>query len=155
MVERYRSSDSKFTIHFQQPDGTFKAVEQSATLDEETLTRPKNTGGGGGVVSFGVGMMVKAPKRQTVAADSEVEKVNSATYNTGGYTALDMTDDGILDIMGGNTYTLYSYDDNKYFANYIKRTLFPCDLNGDSELDYIFYDGSNIILQAPHIGHGI
>ena len=152
LVERYRSSDSKYTIHFQQPDGTFKAVEQSATLDEETLTRPKNTGGGGGVVSFGVGMMVKAPKRQTAAADSEVKKVNSATYNTGGYAALDMTDDGILDIMGGSTYTLYSYDDNKYFASYIKRTLFPCDLNGDSELDYIFYDGSNIILQLRTSG---
>ena len=152
LVEAYSSSDSKFTIHFQQPDGTFKAVEQSATLDEETLTKMKNSGGGGGVVSFGVGMMVKAPKRQTVAADSEVKKVNSATYNTGGYTALDMTDDGILDIMGGSTYTLYSYDDNKYFASYIKRTLFPCDLNGDSELDYIFYDGSNIILQLRTSG---
>ena len=152
LVEAYSSSDSKFTIHFQQPDGTFKAVEQSATLDEETLTKMKNSGGGGGVVSFGVGMMVKAPKRQTVAADSEVEKVNSATYNTGGYAALDMTDDGILDIMGGSTYTLYSYDDNKYFASYIKRTLFPCDLNGDSELDYIFYDGSNIILQLRTSG---
>lgn len=146
-------STSKFIIDYQQLDGTFLSVEQSATLDAEAAANAANRQGGGGVVSFADGMMVKAPKRRASSSNRAVEFVGSgSSYETGACMGIDMNEDGVLDLLNCNSRVFYSYADNKYFISDKKRTLFPCDLNGDSELDYICYDGTNIILQVRTSG---
>ncbi len=134
LVGPCNTSDASFTIYYQQADGTFKAVEQSLTKDEAAVLAEKSKSGSGGVLSFAVGMMVGG----------------GSSYASNNYdVALDMNDDGILDFMSSSDGgIIYSYADNKYFANPKKGVLYPCDLNNDSELDYICYDGSNIILMT-------
>ena len=134
LVGPCNTSDASFTIYYQQADGTFKAVEQSLTKDEAAVLAEKSKSGSGGVLSFAVGMMVGG----------------GSSYASNNYdVALDMNDDGILDFMSSSDGgIIYSYTDNKYFANPKKGVLHPCDLNNDSELDYICYDGSNIILMT-------
>ncbi|MCR5069660.1 MAG: leucine-rich repeat domain-containing protein [Prevotella sp.] len=134
LVGPCNTSDASFTIYYQQADGTFKAVEQSLTKDEAAVLAEKSKSGSGGVLSFAVGMMVGG----------------GSSYASNNYdVALDMNDDGILDFMSSSDGgIIYSYADNKYFANPKKGVLHPCDLNNDSELDYICYDGSNIILMT-------
>lgn len=154
--------DSKsFTIYYQQADGTFLPVEQSVTEDAAEAEAAAKRKGSSGVVSFTVGMMVKA--RETVPNPDEDEANTrsavgenvpvGATSVSSSYRSLDMNDDGINDIFtasGGSVW--YSYDDNKWFFNSKKGGLYPCDLNGDSELDYICYDGSAITLQTRTSG---
>lgn len=126
-------ANDDFPIYYQHIDGTFKFVDQSTTLDAAAVEAEINKKNSGGVVSFSVGMMVGPGS------------ASSYDYLTG----LDMNDDGILDLMDTNVGgILYSYADNKYWKNPKKGVLYPCDLNGDSELDYICYDGSNIILMV-------
>ena len=134
LVGPCNTSDASFTIYYQQADGTFKPVEQSLTKDEAAVLAEKSKSGSGGVLSFAVGMMVGG----------------GSSYASNNYdVALDMNDDGILDFMSSSDGgIIYSYADNKYFANPKKGVLYPCDLNNDSELDYICYDGSNIILMT-------
>ena len=145
LVEIY--TDSKFTIHYQQSDGTFKALEQSATYDAETAAHHASSGNSG-VVSFADGMMVKAPKKKSSIIKKSVDFAgSSSSYETSSCVAIDMNDDGILDLMNYGEGVLYSYDDNKFWVSDQKRSLFPCDLNGDGELDYICYDGNTITLQ--------
>ena len=123
-----------FHIYYQKPDGIFSMTEQSVTKDAEAIEAESNKKGTGGIVSFAVGMMVGG------------STPSSYDYLTMG---LDMNDDGTLDFIDTNVGgVLYSYADNKYFANPKKGVLYPCDLNNDSELDYICYDGSNIILMT-------
>lgn len=145
LVEIY--TDSKFTIHYQQSDGTFKALEQSATYDAETAAHHASSGNSG-VVSFADGMMVKAPKKKSSIIKKSVDFAgSSSSYETSSCVAIDMNDDGILDLMNYGEGVLYSYNDNKFWVSDQKRSLFPCDLNGDGELDYICYDGNTITLQ--------
>ena len=151
LVTRYQSDD-KFTIHYQQSDGSFKAIEQSAVMDEEATKAAAANKGGGGIVSFADGMMVKAPKRKPSSSNRAVEFAGGSSVEIGACTAIDMNDDGILDIMNNGAPVLYSYDDNRYFRGTRNRSLHPCDLNGDGELDYVCYDGSNIILQVRESG---
>ena len=123
-----------FHIYYQKPDGIFSMTEQSVTKDAEAIKAESNKKGTGGIVSFAVGMMVGGGTP------------SSYDHLTMG---LDMNDDGTLDFIDTNVGgVLYSYADNKYFANPKKGVLYPCDLNNDSELDYICYDGSNIILMT-------
>ncbi len=123
-----------FHIYYQKPDGIFSMTEQSVTKDAEAIEAESNKKGTGGIVSFAVGMMVGGGTP------------SSYDHLTMG---LDMNDDGTLDFIDTNVGgVLYSYADNKYFANPKKGVLYPCDLNNDSELDYICYDGSNIILMT-------
>lgn len=135
IVEKYRyKDDDSFTIRYQQPDGSFVPTEQTATLDSTALKTPQgNYAGPGGVISFAVGMMIGGN--------------GPAYFNV--VEGIDMNNDGVLDMMdtkkGG---VLYSYAPNKFFANPKKGVLYPCDLNGDSELDYIIYDGETISLQT-------
>ena len=150
LVTRYQSDD-KFTIHYQQSDGSFKAIEQSAVMDEEATKAAANKGGGG-IVSFADGMMVKAPKRKPSSSNRAVEFAGGSSVEIGSCTAIDMNDDGILDIMNNGAPVLYSYDDNRYFRGTRNRSLHPCDLDGDGELDYVCYDGSSIILQVRESG---
>ena len=64
--------DSKsFTIYYQQADGTFLPVEQSVTEDAAEAEAAAKRKGSSGVVSFTVGMMVKA--RETVPNPDEDE----------------------------------------------------------------------------------
>lgn len=154
------SQEGRFTIYYQQPDGTFFPTEQLWTKDAEAAMAEKNKGSGG-VVSFAVGMMVKAREARFSTWDGENASENaarSATANRiqeissvdGLYRTLDMNDDGINDLLasGSSSMILYSYADNKFFVSYKKGGLYPCDLNGDSELDYISYNGNNIILMT-------
>ena len=153
-----QAPDSKsFIIYYQQADGTFLPVTQNVTGDAAEAEAAAKRKGTGGVVSFAVGMMVKAreivpnPDEDEANARSAVsENVPvGATSVSSSYRSLDMNDDGINDIFtasGGSVW--YSYDDNKWFFNSKKGGLYPCDLNGDSELDYICYDGSAITLQT-------
>ena len=150
LVEKY-ASGNKFTIRYQQPDGTFKAIEQSATMDADAL-KAASSSGGGGVASFADGMMVKAPKRGTSSGNRAVEFVGGDSFETGSCTAVDMNDDGILDLINNGTPVLYSYDDNKFFIGTKSRMLCPCDLNGDGEMEYVCYDGSTITLQIRESG---
>ena len=150
LVEKY-ASGNKFTIRYQQPDGTFKAIEQSATMDADAL-KAASSSGGGGVASFADGMMVKAPKRGTSSSNRAVEFVGGDSFETGSCTAVDMNDDGILDLINNGTPMLYSYDDNKFFIGTKSRMLCPCDLNGDGEMEYVCYDGSTITLQIRESG---
>lgn len=133
LIGDYSYPDRSFTIYYQQEDGSFKAVEQSATLDAEAAAKEANKSGGG-VVSFAVGMMVDGGS-------------SSPYFNY--LKGLDINEDGILDMLdmdqGG---ILYSYADNKFLANSKKGVLYPCDLNNDGEFDYICFDGSNIILMT-------
>ena len=145
------SSYNKFMIYYQQVDGSFKAIEQSAVMDEEATKAAANKGGGG-VVSFADGMMVKARKRKPSSSNRAVEFVSGSSVEIGACTAVDMNDDGILDLMNNGEPVLYSYDDNRYFIGTRNRSLHPCDLNGDGELDYVCYDGSSIILQVRESG---
>ena len=150
LVTRYQSDD-KFTIHYQQSDGSFKAIEQSAVMDEEATKAAANKGGGG-IVSFADGMMVKAPKHKPSSSNRAVEFAGGSSIEIGACTAVDMNDDGILDLMNNGEPVLYSYDDNRFFIGTRNRSLHPCDLDGDGELDYVCYDGSNIILQVRESG---
>ena len=150
LVEKY-ASGNKFTIRYQQPDGTFKAIEQSATMDADAL-KAASSSGGGGVASFADGMMVKAPKRGASSSYKAVEFVGGDSYKPGACTAVDMNDDGILDLMNNGTPVLYSYDDNKFFIGTKSRMLCPCDLNGDGEMEYVCYDGNTITLQIRESG---
>ena len=147
LVEKYLGGD-KFTIRYQQPDGTFIAMEQRAVMDEEAMEASKKSSGNGGIASFADGMMVKAPRKSSDEANRAVEFVDGSSFTTGARTAVDMNDDGILDLMNNGAPVLYSYDDNKFFIGTRSRSLYPCDLNGDGELDYVCYDGNAIILQV-------
>ena len=137
------SSGDKFTIFYQQPDGTFKAMEQSAVMDQDAAKIAQSSSGGGGIAPFSQGMMVKAPKHKAPG---------SSSFETGYCTGVDMNDDGILDLMNNGTSVLYSYADNKFFIGTKDKSLYPCDLNGDGELDYVCYDGNNLVLQIRTSG---
>ncbi len=132
LVDYVSFTGKPFNIYYQQPDGTFKATEQVVSLDAEAIAKEASKKGAGGVVSFAVGMMI-----------------GGSSSNPERLTSLDMNDDGIQDMMGVDKGgVLYSYADNKFFANSKKGVLYPCDLNGDSELDYICYDGNAILLMT-------
>ena len=153
----YNPNEKKFTIYYQQADGTFKNTEQSVVLDSaaiESIISNANSYGGEGAVSFGNGMFVKAPRRYAQGSNKSVISPvgGSTSYEPGALAAIDMNDDGILDFMNYSNYTFYSYDDNRYFANDKSQSLYPCDLNGDSELDYITYDGDAITLRIRESG---
>ena len=140
LVGDYSYGNDSFTIYYQQADGTFKAVEQSATLDAAAIANEEaKKHVNKGIASFAVGMMVG----------------NGSGASTFDYlTGLDMNEDGILDMM--DTYkggVLYSYDDNKFFANSKKGVLYPCDLNGDGDMDYICNDGQGVILMTRTSGN--
>ena len=150
--------EGRFTIYYQQPDGTFLPTEQLWTKDAEAAMAEKNKGSGG-VVSFAVGMMVKARAARFSTWDDDetgnmargaTRSVQAISSVDGSYRTLDMNDDGINDLLttGSSSTVLYSYADNKFYVSYKKGGLYPCDLNGDSELDYISYDGSTITLMT-------
>ena len=146
--------EGRFTIYYQQPDGTFLPMEQLWTKDAEAAMADSHRGSGG-IVSFAVGMMVKArAARFSTWNDDESENmargatrsVQAISSVDGLYRTMDMNDDGINDLLNTGSTVLYSYADNKFFVSYKKGGLYPCDLNGDSELDYISYNGSTITL---------
>lgn len=156
LTEKFSESDERFTIHFQQPDGTFLPIEQSAVMDDEAAAAHASSGGGGGIRPFSDGMMVKMPKKRTTVTNDDTESAkpvgDSYSFETQLCTALDMNEDGILDIINNGKPVLYSYADNKYFIGTSSRALFPCDLDGDGELDYICYNGNDIILRTRESG---
>lgn len=62
--------------------------------------------------------------------------------------AVDANGDGILDLIdtqaGG---ILYSYDDNKYYKQTSTEIVYPYDINGDGQADYVTYDGETLYYQ--------
>ena len=158
------NQEGHFTIYYQQPDGTFQPTEQLWTKDAEAAMAEGSSGGGGGSVAFlrsflTAGMFVDARKAHfsTWDYDESDNMARNATRSVqaissvdGSYRTLDMNYDGINDLLtsGSSSTVLYSYADNKFYVSYKKGGLYPCDLNGDSELDFISYDGNSIILMT-------
>ena len=154
------NQEGHFTIYYQQPDGTFQPTEQLWTKDAEAAMVKGSSGGVAFLRSFlTAGMFVDARKAHFSSwnfdesdnmARSVTRSVQAISSVDGTYRTLDMNYDGINDLLtsGSSSTVLYSYADNKFYVSYKKGGLYPCDLNGDSELDFISYDGNSITLMT-------
>ena len=138
LVERYAYKARSFPIYFQQADGTYKSTEQAVTLDE-TAVEAENNRRSTATMSVAKGMFA-----DLITPILGIDNVK----------AIDLNGDGIQDLLGDSG-VLYSYADNKYFANLKGGKLTPCDLDGDGEFEYVGYDGEKLYLMSRGVGNSI
>lgn len=111
-------------------DGTLVEEKQTVT-DEIPVGQMANSGTWTGMLK---GML---------ANSMFVDDGSDSNALDGKQTAKDLNGDGILDLIGADG-LLYSYDNNKYYRRNTTEMVFPYDIDGDGEIDYVCYDGAKL-----------
>lgn len=122
------------TIHSPLADSRF-GVYQQAITNEMTPTQAANSG-------TWVGML-KGMLANSMFVDGVMSSTTPAGEAAKIVMAQDLNGDGIRDLIGIDG-LLYSCDDNKYYRRTTNEVVFPCDIDGDGEVDYVCYDGSKL-----------
>lgn len=123
-------SEKAMTANFQLADGSPSTRELSVTNEEK---EPTPSSGGTWID------MIRGWLRNSMFVDGGTTSVNASIKQD----AVDLNGDGIRDLIGFSG-LLYSYDDNKFYCRETNEAVYPYDIDGDGEVDYVCYDGSKL-----------
>ena len=119
-------SSKTFLAFMQQDNGSFSQVEKEIIKDSALIAKKS----GGRVDPLTFNWYVKV---------GSANKTTSVSFNR----SLDLNKDGRPDLFKGSDVFL-SVDDNSYRQEEFIGSIYPYDLNGDGELDYLIYEGETL-----------
>lgn len=124
-------------IHTQQPDGSFAEMQQRVTVEEDDTPKESMTWVA----------MLRSFNQMFADGDGMSSSVTPTGEATKIKNAVDLNNDGIRDITGMNG-LYYSLGDNQFYCRKTSHVVFPYDINGDGEMDYVCYDGSALYVMT-------
>ena len=134
-------NDDGITLYMQQPDGTFVETKQKVTEEEKDLEKGISGNFASAFLSIRNGMFLESRRRTRAVWSGSSSSSGATTMQT-----VDLNGDGVVDF-ANNKGIYYSLNEgDSYFYLPTGNTVYPYDVDGDGEIDYVCYDGSTLYI---------